>query len=511
MQSSANSCVEVEKSTEQLSIAMGHSDRNTIQHYVGGVTGLDGQGIVHGLGQRLHLYRNATSMMTNRNLFAPRPPGSFLTEVSIKRLGPGTPSAPTAPKEPARVVSRMVLSVAQEKELSLRSRKRAYQKNCSNFLKGKGPAIRATAPNMPNKDREPSRYLLALLKFEPHRMAAIDRMFRKDELTATLSFAEVLEPLIGMASVERQRYVYKSAEPDEQSRCRDCGKDVTKYVNPSFLPRSLLTTSRLRLDRAHSHLLQCARRRRIKRGRESMSEYFEALRICLWNDCRHTFRGKTCGTYSCHVSEHLRNSKAHQCLWDGCAKVFRSHDDLAIHIWQAHNVPNEFTTYTRMHYCYEHDVWCCSHRAWDAHLQKKHLEELNDFCGLIRGGVVVAAANCSFCVGHNAPLSTRFAQFSDVFVLHKHIEEKHLAAARDPLICPHPLCKERLESKNEFWDHATTVHGVPRLGPRRSTGKRKANEDAVDETDWLMAPKRSTRGSPGIDAWAGSADAPAGA
>jgi hypothetical protein len=221
--SSANWCVEVAKSTSQLSIAMGHSDKDTVQHYVGGFTGLDGQAIVHGLEQRPHLYRDASSMMTNRNLFAPRPPGSFLTEVSFK-----TADTPTALEEPVQVVSLVALSAAQKYELSRQSRKRAYQKCRSDFLEGKGSAVRATAPNIPNQDREPSRYLSALLKFEPHRKAAVDLMFRNDRLTSNLDFAEVLEPLIGMASTGRQRYVYKSAEPDEQNRCRDCGKDVTK-------------------------------------------------------------------------------------------------------------------------------------------------------------------------------------------------------------------------------------------------------------------------------------------
>ncbi|KAF1363481.1 hypothetical protein EJ07DRAFT_152289 [Lizonia empirigonia] len=414
--------------------------------------------------------------MANRNLFAPRPPGSMLTEVPYE-----TAQAPRKPEEDVRVISTMVLSAAQEYELRRQSCGKAYQKDRQEYLEGRGRAVRETAPNNPSIFREPSRYLKALLKFEPHRKNAIDLMFQEDKLTVRLDLTEILEPLVGMATTQRQRCMYKTAEPTEQDCCQDCGKDVTTYASPINLPHFLLTPYRLRIDRAYSHLLQCARRRRIKRGQEQMSEYFEYLRICLWNDCRYRFNGKSCGAYSFHVSQHLQHSMAHQCLWDSCLRVFSSHEDLAVHIWEAHDVPSEWTTYTKMHYCYEYDVWCCSDRTWNTHLQKKHLEVLNDYCGLIKeGGAVVVAAHCLFCIGADAPLALRFAQFSDVFVLHKHMKE-HLTTGCTLKVCPHPLCEEHLTSEGEFWDHATTVHGIPPFGPRRVTGKRKAAEDnAVD-------------------------------
>lgn len=63
--------------------------------------------------------------------------------------------------------------------------------------------MRATAPTLAIPSREPSRYLLALLKFEPERRAVLDLMFpsgdENDEFTAKLPLAQVLEPLIKMA------------------------------------------------------------------------------------------------------------------------------------------------------------------------------------------------------------------------------------------------------------------------------------------------------------------------
>lgn len=237
--------------------------------------------------------------------------------------------------------------------------------------------------------------------------------------------------------------------------------------------RVLLTLLRLRPDRIHSHLLQCARQRRVNREREHMTAQFSKIHTCLWNDCYYRFNGKTCGSYSLHVTQHLQQSRLHQCLWADCDRVLESHEDLAYHVSEEHRVPNEWTTLTKMHYCYEHDVWCRSDQIWDAHLQRKHLEPLNDYCGLIKEcGVVVVAAHCMFCLGADAPLAVRFAQFSDVFQLHKHMKE-HLTEGHTTTICPHPLCTDELSSESDFWDHATTVHGIPPFGPRRVTVKRK--------------------------------------
>ena len=204
---------------------------------------------------------------------------------------------------------------------------------------------------------------------------------------------------------------------------------------------------------------------------------FLHIQTCLWNDCYYRFNRKPCGSYSRHVTEHLEHSKLHQCLWDGCYEILRSHEDLTYHVSEKHRVPNEWTMLTKMHYCYEHDVWCRSDQIWDAHIQRQHLEKLNDYCCLIKEcGVVVVAAHCLFCLGADALLAVRFAQFSDVFTLHKHIKE-HLAREHAPKLCPHPLCKDELSSESGFWSHATLVHGIPPFGPRRITGKRKRTED----------------------------------
>ena len=92
----------------------------------------------------------------------------------------------------------------------------------------------------------------------------------------------------------------------------------------------------------------------------------------------------------------------------------------------------------------------------------------------------MVAAYCLFCLGDTKPLSVRFAQYHDVFDLHKHMKG-HLANSGTPKACPHPICKDTLDSESDFWDHATSVHGIPPFGPRRITGKRKRTEDGDND------------------------------
>ena len=158
----------------------------------------------------------------------------------------------------------------------------------------------------------------------------------------------------------------------------------------------------------HSHLLQCARRRRIKKEREKIQNHFENISSCLWNGCCHRFNSKTCRSYSLHVDEHLKQTEAHQCLWDGYLKTFEDYNGFAAHISIDHGVPNEWTIPTKMHHCYEHDVWCHSERMWDAHFHEKHLNLLNSYCGIIEErGVVVVAAHCIFCLQGDSAISRR--------------------------------------------------------------------------------------------------------
>lgn len=191
--------------------------------------------------------------------------------------------------------------------------------------------------------------------------------------------------------------------------------------------------------------------------------------MCLWNDCSYRFSAKACKANAVHVSGHLTTTKSMQCLWNGCHEVLGSFDALAYHISHLHGVPNQLTMQTTMQYCYEHNVWYASERMWVAHLQKRHLEPLNDFCGLIRrNGVVLVAAHCLFCLSQESePLRTRLAQFDDIFTLHEHMKKHKIELDAFSAVCPYPLCEDILQSAPAFWEHATSIHGVPPFGPQR--------------------------------------------
>jgi hypothetical protein len=102
---------------------MGHKYDDTAQYYVSGFIGIASQCIIHGREQCLELYKESSSMMANRNLLAPKPPGSILTESPCER-------APQILQENEKgspeFVSTMVLSATQEYELRRQSREKAY-------------------------------------------------------------------------------------------------------------------------------------------------------------------------------------------------------------------------------------------------------------------------------------------------------------------------------------------------------------------------------------------------
>jgi hypothetical protein len=159
-------------------------------------------------------------------------------------------------------------------------------------------------------------------------------------------------------------------------------------------------------------------------------------------------------------------------------------EGLSYHVSSKHGIPTEHTTYTFMQYCYEHNLWAKSERVWTSHLKHHHLNTLNDYCGLIRrGGVVVVAAYCLFCLGNlKETLHVRFAQHHDIFDLHKHMKAHTTELNALPAVCPHPRCEDHLESEADFWEHANSVHGVPPFGPRRIDRKRKTPEDGHEDT-----------------------------
>jgi hypothetical protein len=225
-----------------------------------------------------------------------------------------------------------------------------------------------------------------------------------------------------------------------------------------------------------------------------MTRQFELLRACQWDDCDFRFRWKTCGSYANHVTEHLQRTRSNRCLWRGCHRRFDAYEELAFHISDEHGAPNHWTMLTAMRYCYEHDTWCRSEQEWVHHIKTCHAPQLNDFCGLIRlSGVVVVAAHCLFCLGdEKLPITERFQQFPDVFVLHKHMK-RHLDLLDTPMsLCPHPRCDDQVESDRAFWTHAHSVHGTPPFATCTAGTKRRMSDSEVEEDSDMLGLGSST-------------------
>ncbi|PZD37947.1 DUF3435 domain containing protein [Pyrenophora tritici-repentis] len=72
--------VEKTATPAQRRLLMGHTNDDTVMYYISGLVGIDSQSMVHGREQKSELIDENTSMMLKRNLLAPMPPGSQLTD-----------------------------------------------------------------------------------------------------------------------------------------------------------------------------------------------------------------------------------------------------------------------------------------------------------------------------------------------------------------------------------------------------------------------------------------------
>jgi hypothetical protein len=68
-------------SAAQQQQLIGHTNNNTFQSYISSLIGIDAQSIIHRRAQRIDLISNHSSIMFKRNLLAPMPPRSRLTNV----------------------------------------------------------------------------------------------------------------------------------------------------------------------------------------------------------------------------------------------------------------------------------------------------------------------------------------------------------------------------------------------------------------------------------------------
>ncbi|CAI6336975.1 unnamed protein product [Periconia digitata] len=444
---------------------MGNSEVIHADSYAPDTIAIDTQALVNGRAPKVQLIEMNISMTRQADDRAPQKLGSRLTDVKVVPI-----------KDEESIIASQ-LSVKQQYELRRQMRNKNYTKRWKAYLEeengsyeeadlqsGNDEKCEDEHEHATNTVRNPSRYLTALLRHDPDRQELIELFYH----TKSPQIGACVETLQRMANPGKKRATYRGVDPPESERCSHCKTELNMQ----------------RPERLNAHLLNCTRQSRIKAQTQHIKAHFESsLRNCRWNDCGHSFRSQSAGTYSLHVTRHLESNRLQQCLWERCGFTAACYEDLALHVGIKHDVPTEWTTTTRRHYCYEHNFWLVSDQAWSDHL-RQHLEDLNDFCGLIRNnGLIIVAAQCLFCLGDvNAPPHVRCAQYPDIFMLHKHMKS-HLEHNTQLDTCPHPRCDDSLGSHEAFWQHATDIHGIPPFGPRRLKRKRS---DTLEENDCVI-------------------------
>jgi hypothetical protein len=74
-------------------------------------------------------------------------------------------------------------------------------------------------------------------KFDPRRKQTVETMFMEGKIEAEdeVPLASIMSALVGMASPQKQRYVYKSVEPTSTGCCSVCKKELDRFVFDSYL------------------------------------------------------------------------------------------------------------------------------------------------------------------------------------------------------------------------------------------------------------------------------------
>lgn len=227
---------------------MGHTNNKIMQSYMSSVVGIDTQSVVHSRPQQTNFIESHTSMMSGRQLLAPKPPGAQLIDPSIRNKFGFTAKSTDLPHQSIAVAD---LSPTQQYELRRQSRKRMYHKQRETFFKD-GTRDPSPVELSTCLTRSPSRYLQALLKHEPDRQQAALLLY-PDAFSATVNDEDFLdnscsptstasssndrrnticlknlvEPLTRLARPARARYAYQDAEPTQDHRCSVC-KDILK-------------------------------------------------------------------------------------------------------------------------------------------------------------------------------------------------------------------------------------------------------------------------------------------
>lgn len=431
---------------------MGHASDETYQSYISRQVGVDIQAVMLGTPQRKQEIGEAQSMLSDRDLRAPRPFGSELT-IPFR-----------APLEQSKAEVWSTLSPPDRSQAKLRHDQELFKRTRSEFWEtiderdiiNDLTSTEETTHMVEAASRKQPPFLQIVLRYDKERsLVASNFMAKSDSLT----LADAVAPLKRMANPVAILRYYPEAEPDNQGRCADCGSSLVDY-------------HAYRDPRFNQHLLRCARRRIAKQAGEKFASHVKReLRQCCWGSCSQSLERFNAVTIAQHMTDHVGRLRVHRCLWKRCGSLFANDAELSAHLDVVHHVPCISTARNAALFCHECSLWIHSKMLWEMHCND-HLSRLTRFCGIIRRfGLVVVAAHCPFCVGAaKREPSTRWHQFDDVHKLHKHIRQ-HLIPLSGALRCPHPLCPGEAASPDQLFFHFQTNHGMPPPQPLKGRGK----------------------------------------
>jgi hypothetical protein len=189
---------------------MSHRGEQPMGFYTSGMVGIDSQSMVRRRPQRADLLEKHISMAGKRNLLAPKPPGSLLTDGG--KAVPYARDVSMEEEDEDDTDDHDLVSVATpggQYSKRRESRHKAYRKKREEFFESGGDAC------VPDHDvavlhRLPSRYLRAAWKFDQDREHIVDTIFRngKVDVGAEVPLSLIIASMVSVATPRRRRYHY---------------------------------------------------------------------------------------------------------------------------------------------------------------------------------------------------------------------------------------------------------------------------------------------------------------
>jgi hypothetical protein len=189
------------------------------------MVGIDSQSMVRGRPQRADLLEKHISMAGKKNLQAPQPPGSLLTDASKATPYAGEVSTDDDDDDDVDIVNVDTLSGQYSKKRQ--SRHKAYRKKREMFFEG-GRDDYVPSHDVAVLHRSPSLYLRAAWKFDQDRKHIVNTIFRdgKVDVGAEVPLNLIIPSMVNTATPRRRRYHYQCDAPLPGHLCAVCKKGL---------------------------------------------------------------------------------------------------------------------------------------------------------------------------------------------------------------------------------------------------------------------------------------------